>query len=120
MEYTQALGCFESRRCYVRTWKSLETARHQSLACSAKQASRAPQLQTLQRCSHRDTYLEQQETEKIETECTLAVQGGILGKHTVRALQSVINICYLPELSAIPLLNEDLPAGSQLVFTLNK
>ncbi len=44
------------------------------------------------RPDHRDIYLEQQQTEKIETEvknvdriritgCTLAVQGGLLGGH---------------------------------------
>ncbi len=63
-------------------------------------------VEQLGRCSHRDTYLEQQQTEKIETEvrdvdriritkvyaCCLGwPSGGV-----IRALQSDINICYPP------------------------
>jgi hypothetical protein len=62
---------------------------------------------------HRDTYLEQRHTEKLETEvrdvnigydprkCMHAVQGGLLGgggEGVIRALQSDINICNLPSL----------------------
>ncbi len=39
----------------------------------------------------------------------------------IKALLSVINICYPPPPPSFssPLINEDLPAGQQLVFTLN-
>ncbi len=73
--------------------------------------------------------LEYQQTEKIETElkdvdririrkkCTLAVQGGILGGHK-SAPVSHKHMLSQPSFSS-PLINEDLPAGPQLVFTLN-
>ncbi len=37
----------------------------------------------------------------------------------IRALLLVINICYPQPSFSSPLINEDLPAGPQLVFTLN-
>jgi hypothetical protein len=79
---------------------------------------------------HRDTYLEQQETEKIETEvrdvdrilitevCTcLAVQGGMLGGHKSAPVSHKHMLS--PRAFSSPLINKDLPAGPQLVFTLN-
>ncbi len=49
--------------------------------------------------------------------CTLAVQGGILGGH-MSAPVSHKHMLSQPSFSC-PLINEDLPAGPQLVFTLN-
>ena len=49
--------------------------------------------------------------------CTLAVQGGILGGHK-SAPVSHKHMLSQPSFSS-PLINEDLPAGPQLVFTLN-
>ncbi len=93
------------------------------LACSLTQYN--SQLEFPQ--VHRDTYLEQQETEKIETEvrhvdrilikCMLAVQGGILGGHK-SAPVSHKHMLSLRAFSS-PIINEDLPAGPQLVFSLN-
>ena len=68
--------------------------------------------------------LEYQQTEKTETElkdvigyesgkCTLAVQGGILGGHKSAPVSHKHMLSFSP-----PLINEDLPAGPQLVFTL--
>ncbi len=78
---------------------------------------------------HGDTYLEQQETEKIDTEVrdvdriliteVYACCPGWHSEGVIRALQSVINICYPPPSFSFPLINEDLQAGPQLVFTLN-
>jgi hypothetical protein len=48
---------------------------------------------------------------------TLAVQGGILGGHK-SAPVSHKHMLSFPSFSS-PLINEDLPAGPQLVFTLN-
>ncbi len=84
--------------------------------------------------SHRDTYLEQQEAETIETEvrdigrilprrlyysrkCTLAVQGGLLGGHKSAPVSHKHMLS--PRAFSSRLINEDLPAGRQLVFTLN-
>jgi hypothetical protein len=60
---------------------------------------------------HRDTYLEQQKTEKIETEVrdveriritnVYACCPGWPYKGVIRALQSDINICYPPQPSAL-------------------
>jgi hypothetical protein len=60
--------------------------------------------------------LEYQQTEKIETELK-DVQGGILGGHK-SAPVSHKHMLSQPSFSS-PLINEDLPAGPQLVFTLN-
>ena len=49
--------------------------------------------------------------------CTLAVQGGILGGHK-SAPVSHKRMLSQPSFSS-PLINEDLPAGPQLVFTFN-
>jgi hypothetical protein len=49
--------------------------------------------------------------------CTLAVQDGILGGHT-SAPVSHNHMLSHPSFRS-PLINEDLPAGPQLVFTLN-
>ena len=46
--------------------------------------------------------------------CTLAVQGGILGGHK----SAPVSHKHMPSFSP-PLINEDLPAGPQLVFTLS-
>ncbi len=77
---------------------------------------------------HRETSLEQQQTEKIETEvrdvdriqstkCTLAVQGGLLGGHKSAPLKDKHMLFH--QAFSSPLINEDLPvrSGPQLVFT---
>jgi hypothetical protein len=77
---------------------------------------------------HRDTYLEQQQTEKIETEVrdvygrritkdTLAVQGSRLGGHMGVPVRHKHMLYPLPPPGfSSPLINEDLP---QLVITFN-